>query len=124
MVVIAGGSEKGSDFGEVGRVLAERARGVVLIGQTRDRLREAVEEARRERGKGRDGALDEPEVALADDLDDAIATAHRLTRGEGVVTLCPVCASFDMFADYEDRGRKFKEAVRRVARRLSEDAEE
>lgn len=106
MVVIAGGSEKGSDFAEVGRVLHERARGVVLIGQTRERIRAAIEAA------GSDGG---PDVVLADDLDDAIARAHGLTRGEGVVTLCPVCASFDMFSDYEDRGRKFKEAVRRFA---------
>ena len=100
MVVIAGGSEKGSDFGEVGAVLAQRARGVVLIGETRERIRDAV-------------PPDGPPVELADDLDGAIAAAHRLTRGEGVVTFCPVCASFDMFQDFEDRGRRFKDAVRR-----------
>lgn len=107
MVVIAGGSEKGSDFTAVGEVLAARARGVVLIGETRERIRDAIPEGR-------------VPVELADDLDTAIAAAHRLAAGEGVVTLCPVCASFDMFRDYEDRGRKFKEAVLAFARRRGE----
>jgi UDP-N-acetylmuramoylalanine--D-glutamate ligase len=112
MVVIAGGSEKGSDFGEVGQVLAARARGVVLIGQTRDRIAAAIAAAVADRGAPAGGG---PPVVKADTLEGAIAAAHDLARGEGVVTLCPVCASFDMFQDYEDRGRQFKEAVRRFA---------
>ena len=102
MVVIAGGSEKKADFAELGEVLADRARAVVLIGETRGRIRRAI------RAHG-------PTVVLADSLAEAIARSHELARGEGVVTLCPACASFDMFVDYEDRGRKFKEAVRRFA---------
>ena len=98
MVVIAGGSEKKADFAEVGEVLADRARAVVLIGETRERIREAI-------------PTGGPPVELADTLEDAIARSHTLARGEGVVTLCPACASFDMFLDFEDRGRKFKEAV-------------
>lgn len=107
MVVIAGGSEKGSDFTEVGQVLVARARGVVLIGQTAERIAAAVAAAAPAGGG--------PPVVRAATLEAAIAAAQDLTRGEGVVTLCPVCASFDMFKDYEDRGRKFKEAVRRFA---------
>lgn len=100
MVVIAGGSEKGSDFGDLGKVIAELARGVVLVGQTAERIRAAIPDGR-------------VPIVMAGDLDGAIAAAHRLARGEGVVTLCPACASFDMFKDFEDRGRTFKDAVRR-----------
>ncbi len=102
MVVIAGGSEKGSDFSEVGELLHGGARGVVLIGETARRIGEAIS----------DGG---PPVEYAADLDAAVASAHRLAKGEGVVTLCPVCASFDMFQDFEHRGREFKAAVERFA---------
>jgi len=44
-----------------------------------------------------------------------VREAWRLARPDGVVLLAPACASFDMFVDYADRGRRFKEEVRRFA---------
>ena len=50
----------------------------------------------------------------ADSLADAVRQAWRLAQPDGVVLLAPACASFDMFEDYADRGRQFKEEVRRI----------
>jgi UDP-N-acetylmuramoylalanine--D-glutamate ligase len=54
-------------------------------------------------------------VHEAEPFDAAIARAFELAKPSGVVLLAPACASFDMFRDYAERGRKFKEFVRRLA---------
>jgi UDP-N-acetylmuramoylalanine--D-glutamate ligase len=54
-------------------------------------------------------------VVDAESMSEAVAKALDLARPDGVVLLAPACSSFDMFVDYADRGRAFKEAVRRLA---------
>jgi UDP-N-acetylmuramoylalanine--D-glutamate ligase len=53
-------------------------------------------------------------VAGASSLAEAVRRAFDLAIPDGVVLLAPACSSFDMFADYADRGRKFKEEVRKL----------
>jgi UDP-N-acetylmuramoylalanine--D-glutamate ligase len=109
IVLIAGGRDKGVDLGDLPRVVAERATVVVTIGESGPRLGEAFSQA------GFDGP-----VAAADSMDDAVRLAAEFARdvlGEGpndavaTVLLSPAAASFDMFTDYEARGRAFKAAV-------------
>jgi UDP-N-acetylmuramoylalanine--D-glutamate ligase len=57
------------------------------------------------------------EVYAAGSLEDAVKHAFALARPAGVVLLAPACSSFDMFRDYADRGRKFKENVRKLRER-------
>ena len=83
------------DRWELREPLRARARAVVVIGEARPRMREAL-----------GGVV---AVHEADTLRDAVATAYELARPSGVVLLAPACASFDMFSDYAERGRKFKE---------------
>jgi UDP-N-acetylmuramoylalanine--D-glutamate ligase len=47
-------------------------------------------------------------------FDEAVARAYALARPSGVVLLAPACASFDMFRDYAERGRRFKEEVKKL----------
>jgi UDP-N-acetylmuramoylalanine--D-glutamate ligase len=102
LVAIIGGRFKGGDLRLLREPLAKRAKGVVAIGEARPLVREALA-----------GAV---EVHEADAFRDAIDRAYALAKPSGVVLLAPACASFDMFNDYAERGRRFKEEVRRIQR--------
>jgi UDP-N-acetylmuramoylalanine--D-glutamate ligase len=102
LVVILGGRYKGGDFRDLREPLGLRARGVVAIGEARPLVEAAL------------GDL--VEVQAADSMADAVRTAYEMARPSGTVVLAPACSSFDMFADYAERGRRFKEEVGRLAR--------
>jgi UDP-N-acetylmuramoylalanine--D-glutamate ligase len=108
LVPIVGGRFKGGDLRSLRAPLAARAKAVVAIGEARPLVRDALA-----------GAVEVHEAAT---LDAAVATAFELAKPSGVVLLAPACASFDMFRDYAERGRVFKEAVARLARAASADA--
>jgi len=100
VVAIIGGKYKGGDFAELAAPLRAHGRGVVAIGEARAMVRDALQ-----------GAVP---VVEAETLRDAVRRAFDLAGPDGVVLLAPACSSFDMFADYADRGRQFKEEVRRL----------
>jgi len=101
LVPIIGGRFKGGDLSLLREPLRQRAKAVVAIGEAKPLLREALA-----------GAID---VHDADTLADAVTKAFALARPSGVVLLAPACASFDMFRDYAERGRRLKEEVARLA---------
>ncbi len=108
VVLIAGGRDKALDFEPLRPLVAERARAVVLLGEAADKIAAAWRDA--------------APVHRAGGLDEAVESAYALARPSGIVLLSPGCASFDMFRDYEDRGRRFRDAVRRLAQREGERA--
>jgi UDP-N-acetylmuramoylalanine--D-glutamate ligase len=98
VVLIAGGSEKGSDFEELGALIAERTKAVVLNGETRDRLAAAIPAGHR--------------VEVVEGMEEAIQVAAQIAEAGDMVVLAPACASFDQYNDFEHRGREFKRLVR------------
>ena len=100
LVPIVGGRFKGGDLRLLREPLQARARAVVAIGEARPLVREALS--------------DVVPVDEAETFADAITRAFELAKPAGVVLLAPACASFDMFRDYADRGRRFKEQVARL----------
>jgi len=100
LVPIMGGRFKGGDLRVLRDPLKARANALVAIGEARPLLREALG--------------DVVDVHEADSLADAIDRAYELAKPSGVVLLAPACASFDMFRDYAERGRMFKEEVARL----------
>src|SRR5262249_37566153 len=100
LVAILGGKFKGGDLGLLRAPLKARAKAVVAIGESRLLFRDALA-----------GTLP---VHLADSFEAAIERAFALAKPSGTVLLAPACASFDMFRDYAERGRRFKEEVRRL----------
>jgi UDP-N-acetylmuramoylalanine--D-glutamate ligase len=104
VVVICGGSSKGCSFHQLGQTLFRRARGVVLLGQTAEAIRASL--------PLRPGG---PRVEKAATLREAVHKARDMARCGDRVILSPSCASFDMFVNFEERGRKFKEIVREFA---------
>jgi len=105
IVLIAGGQDKGSDFSVLGDLVRERVKAVVLIGEAAPKMADAFE-----------GLAD---IETASSMRDAVATAAGKAAPGDVVLLSPGCASFDMFRDYEDRGRRFKHEVTRLRARRS-----
>jgi UDP-N-acetylmuramoylalanine--D-glutamate ligase len=112
IVLIAGGRDKGVDLSGLASVAAQRAAAAVLIGESGARLEALFREA----------GLRRTERAAT--LDEALTRADRIAREEleggapgriSTVLLSPAAASFDMFVDYEERGRAFKRAVASLA---------
>ncbi|WP_295385269.1 UDP-N-acetylmuramoyl-L-alanine--D-glutamate ligase [uncultured Thiodictyon sp.] len=101
VVLIAGGDGKGADFTPLAAAVARAARAVVLIGRDAPLIEQVLS-----------GLVP---LIPAGDMADAVGKAAALTRPGDAVLLSPACASFDMFDNYEHRGRVFADAVRRVA---------
>ena len=115
IVLIAGGRDKGVDLDELATVVAERAAGAVLIGESGPDLERRFRGAglaRTERAETMDAA-----VARADALAREALSAAGSATGPATVLLSPAAASFDMFVDYAARGRAFIAAVAALAAR-------
>jgi UDP-N-acetylmuramoylalanine--D-glutamate ligase len=95
-----GGRFKGGDLGRLREPLRQRARAVIAIGEARPLVRDALADA--------------VPVHEASTLAEAVRSAFDLARPGGVVLLAPACASFDMFGDYAERGRAFKNEVKKL----------
>jgi UDP-N-acetylmuramoylalanine--D-glutamate ligase len=102
VVAIIGGQFKGGDLTLLREPLKSRATAVVAIGESRAVVREALESV----VPVHDGGMS---------IEDAVTRAFALAKPSGVVLLAPACASFDMFRDYAERGRRFKEEVAKLA---------
>ena len=94
IVLIMGGFDKGEDFSCLKPAVASRVSHLVLLGATADKIKEKLQGA--------------TEILMAADLEQAIATAASLAASGETVLFSPACASFDMFNDYEHRGKTFK----------------
>jgi UDP-N-acetylmuramoylalanine--D-glutamate ligase len=97
VILIAGGLDKGSDFTPLYGLFKQKVKLLVLIGKAAEKMAKALGSS--------------TETIFASTLQDAVTlSATRASAGD-VVLLSPACASFDMFKDFEDRGRQFKDAV-------------
>jgi len=102
VVILVGGYDKAVTFNSLGAALAKRAKAVIAMGQTKDKIVAAVE-------ANRSGEL--PVVALAEDLPAAVEVAQGHAAPGDAILLSPACASFGMFANYEERGDAFVRLV-------------
>ena len=103
-ILILGGSDKGSDYSELGKeiVSAKNIKAIILIGQMGPKIKEAIEKAGEFKGEFKEGAKDMAEI---------ISQVKEVAKEGDVVLLSPACASFGMFKNYKDRGLQFKELV-------------
>jgi len=101
IVWIAGGVDKGNDYSELFELVEKKVKAIVCLGKDNQRIKDAFE--------GKVEAIVESETMM-----EAVKSAYYLGAKEDTVLLSPACASFDLFENYEERGRKFKEAVREL----------
>jgi len=109
-IIIAGGYDKHTPFDELGRKIAAATKAAILIGQTARQIADAIQAASHG-GCGTD-------VRFAGSLAEAVELASQLAGAGDVVLLSPACASYDMFENYQQRGRLFAELARRAGERL------
>ncbi|MFC1479893.1 UDP-N-acetylmuramoyl-L-alanine--D-glutamate ligase [Candidatus Omnitrophota bacterium] len=97
VILIAGGRDKGGDYLSVLPVVKEKVKAVVVIGEARDKIKDAFSSA--------------VQILQAENMADAVKTSFS-AAGEGeVVMLSPMCSSFDMFSSYTERGEAFQKEV-------------
>ena len=99
-VLILGGVDKGNDYSLIKELIAEKVKAVVCMGTDNTKIHEAF-----------DGAV---KLVDATGAEEAVKAAFSLAANGDVVLLSPACASFDLFKNYEDRGKQFKDAVKNL----------
>ncbi len=99
VILILGGLDKGNDYNEIMELVHEKVKAIVCMGIDNKPIHEAF-----------DSVL--PNVIDTQNANDAVNAAYALAEKGDAVLLSPACASFDLFKNYEDRGRQFKAAVR------------
>jgi len=137
VIIIAGGYDKDLPFDELGQKIATNAKAAILLGQTAPKIASAINNAKMSLrgvqhqlgvslssiGAGRRGNLNKRDtrheiratrVETVDSLTQAVQLANRLAKSGDVVLLSPACASYDMFDNFEHRGREFCKLVRQM----------
>ena len=99
IIWIAGGVDKGNDYNMLSEMVKEKVKAIICLGTDNKKIKKAFAGI----------VTDFIETATAN---DAVKAAYKLGKKGDVVLLSPACASFDLFKNYEERGRKFKDAVR------------
>ncbi|MBD0836328.1 UDP-N-acetylmuramoyl-L-alanine--D-glutamate ligase [Aestuariibaculum suncheonense] len=100
-VWIVGGVDKGNNYEELFAFVNEKVKAIICLGVDNEKLIETF-----------GGMVDT--MVETQSMSDAVKMAYKLSESGDNVLLSPACASFDLFENYEDRGRQFKEAVRNL----------
>ena len=100
VILICGGRDKRSDYTVLRKVLKERVKSVILVGEARRKMRDAFQGI--------------ASCVEADSLGDCVRRAYSVAASGDVVLLSPACSSFDMFRDFEERGELFKAEVQKL----------
>ncbi len=109
LILITGGYDKKISYDLMGPLIIEKVKGLILLGQTGPKIKSAFEKEKKKTGKGA-----EIPVIEVNSIEDAVVQAARLAVPGDTVILSPASASYDMFPNFEVRGKVFKDAVRNL----------
>lgn len=98
ITLILGGRDKGNDYSEIVDQIKEKVHTIIAIGESQDRIEQQLGDV-------------VPNFVKAENMMKAVRAAKKVAKRGEVVLLSPACASFDMFDDYEHRGKVFKDEV-------------
>lgn len=101
VVLILGGTDKGNDYSEIEELVLEKATALIFMGVDNAPLHKFF-----------DGKI--AKIMDVTSMEDAVNVAYKMAKSGESVLLSPCCASFDLFQNYEDRGRQFKACVRNL----------
>lgn len=101
IVWIAGGIDKGNDYTELLQLVKQKVKAIVCLGKDNKKIMNSFADV-------------VPTIVETGSMEEAVRSSYYLARKDDTVLLSPACASFDLFNNYEDRGRQFKQAVRNL----------
>ena len=103
IILIAGGKEKDADYSGLAEVIRHEVRLLILLGETKEKIAQAA------------GKTGFKSYSFVSTLEEAVSLAAREAEKGDVVMLSPACASWDMYKDYEERGKDFKQLVMKLS---------
>ena len=106
VILMAGGCDKKNDYTELGNVMLDTVKELVLVGPTGPKIAKALEEAQHKTQRGQD-----IQVHHMDSFENGVKKLIELTNTGDVAMLSPASTSFDLFKNFEERGKYFKELV-------------
>jgi UDP-N-acetylmuramoylalanine--D-glutamate ligase len=109
IVIILGGRDKGGDFVQLRKPVQKKVKTIVLIGEASDKIQKSL-----------NGTVP---MTQASDMKEAVHLAYSAASPKGVVLLAPGCTSFDMFQNFEERGKVFKREVKALIQRMEQGKE-
>ncbi|MBP1700035.1 MAG: murD [Deltaproteobacteria bacterium] len=101
VILIAGGKDKNGDLSPLKELVQKQVKHMILLGEAKERMNHDL------------GGL--TDTVIAKTMEEAVSLARQKAKGGEVVLLSPGCSSFDMFKDYKERGKAFKEAVFKIS---------
>ena len=101
VVLILGGTDKGNDYREIETLVKEKCRALIYLGVDNSKLHSFFDKII-------------VQTTEAHSMEEAVSKAYAIAEMGDTVLLSPCCASFDLFENYEDRGKQFKHYVRRL----------
>ena len=104
IIMIAGGYDKLIPFDDLGPVVCDKVKAIVLMGVTAPKIEKSILDAP-------NYSENNPIIRHVSSLEEAVNVCRELAENGDIVSLCPACASFDMFPNYETRGEMFKDYV-------------
>jgi UDP-N-acetylmuramoylalanine--D-glutamate ligase len=99
VVWVVGGVDKGNDYSTLRDLVKQKVKAIVCLGTDNAKIHKAFGEL-------------VPVIKDTASAEQAVRTAYEMSEAGDVVLLSPACASFDLFENYEERGRRFKAAVK------------
>jgi UDP-N-acetylmuramoylalanine--D-glutamate ligase len=109
IILILGGRDKGGDFKKLKEPIEEKVKNIILIGEAREKIRKVLEGS--------------APLQTVSSLKEAVRAGYSLAEAGEVVLLAPGCTSFDMFHDFEERGKIFKQEVSSLEKDLAKEQE-
>jgi UDP-N-acetylmuramoylalanine--D-glutamate ligase len=101
VIWIVGGIDKGNDYSELFQVVKKKVKAIVCLGKDNRKIMEVFKDK-------------VATIVETTTMEEAVRSSYYLAKKGETVLLSPACASFDLFKNYEDRGRQFKQAIRNL----------
>ena len=102
--MICGGYDKKIPFDFLADKVIDKVKILILMGQTADKIETAIKNSAKYKENN-------PQIVRVSSMEEAVKVAHKLSTTDDIVSLSPACASFDLYKNFDERGKHFKTLV-------------